>query len=137
MWWLHDDWQWFRWSSGSCWYWTFSPNIFCCQVQEVCTSSLYKMLLKEQYIYVKSHQKGKTIKEIYNKSVIWRWCMKLVNSVWRVQVLYKWVRDVWRLPSFYVSLHMTNWCNHCLGACRLMTNKIRNGRICRNEQILY
>jgi hypothetical protein len=28
------------------------------------------MLLQEQYIYVKSHQKGKTVKEIYNKSVI-------------------------------------------------------------------
>jgi len=109
MWLLHDDWQWFSWPSGSCWFWTFSPNIYCCQVQEVCMGSLYKMLLKKQYIYVKSHQKGKTIKDICNKNVIWWWCMKLVNSVGRVQVLYKWVRVVCRLPSFCVSLHMTNW----------------------------
>jgi len=65
--------------------------------------------------------------------------MKLLNSVGRVQVLYKWVRSVWRLPSFCVSLHMTNWwkkCSHCLGACRLVTNNMRNGRICRNVCVI-
>lgn len=77
--------------------------------------------------------KWKTVEEIYNKSAVWRWCMKLINSVGKEQVGERCMKIIIILcPSSRDYLMEKTQFNHYLGACRLMTNNMRNGRICRN-----